>query len=56
MKKKDLVRMLKEHGFSLVKGKKHDAFRKGGMTVRVPRHSEIAEGTANQILKDAGIK
>lgn len=57
MKKKDLEKKLKEKGFSLKHGGKHDRWlKKGCITVTVPRHKEINERLAQQILKDAGVK
>ncbi len=56
MKKKDLEKKLKENGFSLKHGAKHDRwFKKGHPPITVPRHSEINERLAKKILKDADI-
>lgn len=51
MKQRDLVKRLKELGFWLVGGTKHDKWTNGFHTEMVPRHTEIAEGTARAILK-----
>ena len=58
MKKRDLVKKLKsmarEAGFELVfeGGSKHDKYRVNGEMIVVPRHKEINEITAQEILKD----
>ncbi len=50
MKKRDLVRVLRKLGCELVKSKgPHEKWR----TLSVPRHAEIAEFTAQQIIEEA---
>ena len=60
MKASELLKLLKENGCNLVEhGKEHDKYYSPvtGTCFRVPRHKkEIATGTLNRILKDAGIK
>lgn len=60
MKASELLKLLKENGCVFVEhGKEHDKYYspKTGVSFRVPRHKkEIATGTLNHILKDAGIK
>lgn len=57
MKRKDLERILKEHGYILENhGGNHDIFSNGNKKIPVPRHKEIKENTAKDILKEAGIK
>ena len=60
MKTSELIKLLKENGCDLVEhGKEHDKYYSPVTRVyfRVPRHKkEIATGTLNRILKDAGIK
>ena len=57
MKKKDLERKLKDLGFTPPEGKDsgpHTTWTgRDGFTVQVPRHRELAEGTARTILKEA---
>lgn len=55
-KRRDLVRELKEAGFREEGGTKHGKFRKGRITVMVPRHSEIPNTTAEGIRKEAGLR
>ncbi len=59
MKLSELIRILKKNGAVLFHhGRNHDKYicRDGRMII-VPRHAkEIPTGTAEKILKDAGIK
>lgn len=57
----EMVRLLKKNGFKLKNhGKEHDTYHnpKTGAQVQIPRHpsKELKTGTANQILRDAGLK
>lgn len=59
MTKKELEKILKKEGWKIVSGAKHDmAVKKGTSTkIPIPRHKgDIPKGTANSILKDAGLK
>lgn len=54
MKRQDLVRRLEESGFVLVRhGGRHDWYRnpKTGQSQPVPRHREVNENVARNILK-----
>ncbi len=54
MKKKTLLKELKAAGWSLKReGGNHEVWAKGEATIIVPRHTEIGEGLAKKILKDA---
>ncbi|RKS00400.1 type II toxin-antitoxin system HicA family toxin [Flavobacterium sp. 102] len=61
MKVNELLKVLKKDGWELYQhGKRHDLYRhptKDGQ-IPVPRHqsAEVATGTLNQILKQAGLK
>lgn len=55
-KRRDLIRELRLAGYSEAGGTKHGKFRKGNVTVTVPRHSEIANQLADAIRKEAGLK
>lgn len=60
MKRRELLRMLKDHGweFHTTPGK-HDAVTNPnfpGVKIPIPRHNEIPKWTAEEILKEAGIK
>lgn len=56
-KRRDIVRELQTAGFVQVPGfnGSHDKFSNGRLTVPVPRHREIPEGTACKIRRDAGL-
>lgn len=61
MKVSELIKLLKKNKSYLVEhGKEHDKWHSDitGKDFRVPRHpsKELPTGTANQILKDAGLK
>lgn len=61
MKVSELVKLLTQNQCYLVEhGKEHDKWysRLTGKNFRVPRHKnrELPTGTANNILKDAGLK
>ena len=61
MKVSELIKLLKKNGCFFVEyGKEHDKWHSNvtGKDIRIPRHGskEIPTGTANRILKDAGIR
>ncbi|MBZ4647272.1 MAG: hypothetical protein PWR27_2197 [Petroclostridium sp.] len=59
MKRRDLIKRLKDAGWEITSGAKHDMAKhpnKQGIKIPIPRHTEINEYTANQILKEAGLK
>lgn len=59
MKKKDVVRKLKQAGWQITHGAKHDMAKhpdKPGIKIPIPRNTELDEYTAKGILKDAGLK
>lgn len=54
MKARELKRRLAAMGWrDTGKGSKHEKWTNGIHSVAVPRHREIAEGTARAILKEA---
>jgi predicted RNA binding protein YcfA (HicA-like mRNA interferase family) len=57
MKRQDLDKKLKKAGWKIIHGGKHDKAVKDGVDIAliIPRHKEISENLAKQILKDAGI-
>ena len=55
MKHKDMVRVLKDHGFVLIRNNKHEIFSNGVLTVAVPRSKEIKSHTVNVIFQQAHI-
>ena len=61
MKVSELIKLLQRNQCYLLEhGKEHDKWHSGktGKDIRIPRHlsKEIPSGTANRILKDAGLK
>lgn len=57
MKRIDIIKKLKQAGYKLDRDNgNHSIYEKDGCRpVQVPRHKEINENTAKQILKDAGL-
>ena len=57
MKRRDLIKQLEAAGFQKVRDGDHSIYKAPDKRiVQVPRHREINENTAKQILKDAGLK
>ena len=57
MKQRDLVKKLEKAGFEFDRhGGDHDVYRRGQDEEYVPRHREINEMLAKQILKKWGLK
>lgn len=58
MKRRDVLKKLLDAGFSIIRddGGHTNLWKPGGRVIQVPRHREINENTARQILKDAGLK
>ena len=56
VKRRDLVKHLEEHGFSLLRqGKKHAIYTNGERTIPIKRHRMLDRITANQLCKQAGV-
>jgi predicted RNA binding protein YcfA (HicA-like mRNA interferase family) len=56
IKRRDLDRVMKNAGYIIKHGGNHDKYIKGNQTIPVPRNKEIKEGTANAILRNAGLR
>ena len=57
MKQRILVRKLKKAGFVFDRhGGNHDIYVRGNNVEKVPRHKEINEGLARDIIKKWGLK
>lgn len=57
MKRRDLIKLLEAAGFRKIRSGDHSIYKAPDKrSVQVPMHREINEKTANQILKDAGLK
>jgi mRNA interferase HicA len=56
MKRQDLITKLTEHGWRLLSnGGGHDIYTDGSVAQPIPRHTEMHEYLAEQVLKEAGI-
>ena len=57
MKRRTLIKKLRNGGWKITRGGKHDLATHPEKTgkIPIPRHSEINEYTAKEILKDAGL-
>jgi mRNA interferase HicA len=56
VKRRDLIRHLEEHGFSLLReGGGHSIYTNGLKTIPVKRHKTLDRITANEICKQAGL-
>ena len=59
MTKRELEKLLKEAGWEIISGTRHDMAVKDGTSTKIPipRHrGDIPKGTANNILKAAGLR
>jgi len=57
MKRRDLIKLLEKNGWELVRsGGNHDIYKKGNHREVIPRHTEIKEALAKQIIKRNGLK
>ncbi len=57
MKRRDLIKRLAQIGWYLARrGSDHDIYTNGIKSQPIPRHNEINEITAKNILKKAGLK
>ena len=56
MKRRDLVKKLKQGGYKYDRTGKHEIYEKEGhRPIQVPNHREIKEELAKKILRDAGL-
>jgi len=56
VKRRDLIRYLEQHGFSLLReGSNHSIYTNGAKTIPVKRHRDLDRITANEICKQAGL-
>lgn len=58
MKRRDVLKKLQNAGYSIIRddGSHTNLWKPGSRVIQVPRHREIKENTAKQILKDAGLQ
>jgi len=56
MKRKDLIKLLESNGWYFKRnGGEHDIYTNGAKTEPIPRHSEINERLAKNIIKKLGL-
>ena len=57
MKRRDLIKLLEENGFRLIRaGGSHDIYYKDGVRPQpIPRHTVIKKGTAKAIIRRLGL-
>jgi len=57
MKRKELIRLLEQNGWTLKReGGDHSIFVKGNVRESIPRHHEVDEGLARDIIKRRKLK
>lgn len=58
MKDKDLLKLLKKHGWNIVRiNGSHHVLQKDGQTTVIPIHGrDVPTGLLNNILKETGLK
>lgn len=56
MKRRDLIKLLEDKGWYLKRnGSNHDLYTNGSAVEPIPRHSEIKERLAKDIIKKLGL-
>lgn len=53
MKRREIERFLKDHGYALVRSGNHNIWSNGLASVPVPHHTEFSKYTAKDIMKQA---
>ena len=58
MKRRDIIKRLQDAGYKVIRddGDHTVLWKPGSRIIQVPRHREINENTARQILRDAGLR
>ncbi|MBE3065038.1 MAG: type II toxin-antitoxin system HicA family toxin [Spirochaetes bacterium] len=57
VKRRDLIKYLTEHGFSLLReGGNHSIYTNGERTLPIKRHRTLDRITANELCKQAGLQ
>jgi predicted RNA binding protein YcfA (HicA-like mRNA interferase family) len=55
MKNKELIRILKDHNFVLIRANGHMIYSNGTITIAVPNHMEHSKGLVRRLLTQAGL-
>jgi predicted RNA binding protein YcfA (HicA-like mRNA interferase family) len=56
MKQSELIRLLEDAGFILVRSNGHLIYKRGGVALAVPHHRMVNGRTAHNVLRKAGLK
>ena len=57
MKRKELIRLLERNGWALKReGGNHSVYVKGKLKEYIPRHKEVKETLARDIIQEHGLK
>ena len=57
MTTREVIKLLEKNGFVFVGQNKHAKYKKGNISIPVPKHKgDLPIGTLNSILKQAGLK
>ena len=55
MKNKELIRILKDHNFVLIRASGHAIYSNGTITVAVPNKNEHSKGLVRRIFQQSGL-
>lgn len=55
MKRKEVEKILKEYGYTLIRSNKHMIYSNGKISVAVPNHMDYSRGLTRRILQQAMI-
>lgn len=53
MKNRDLVRILRDNNFNLIRSNGHSIYSNGIVTIAVPNHHEHSKGLVRRVLQQA---
>lgn len=58
MKRRDILKRLLDADYKIIRdeGDHTNLWKPGSRVIQLPRHREVNENTARQILKDAGLR
>ncbi len=55
MKNKELIRILKEYNFVLIRNSGHQIYSNGSISVAIPHRNEFSRGLIRRILQQMGL-
>ena len=53
MKYRDLMRILKDHGFEFIRNSGHQIFSNGQISIAIPHRNEFSRGLVRRILQQS---